>query len=449
MLDSKTQKSFLDGKLEIPLVDCELRQCGSNSPTIYKGPAVLGQDEQGGLILRFFGLEHPQNAMMTSLMSELRYQPGVLIPETDYYDFVGYDPHRNPWHARGLSGDWSFGASVYVKLNVRTIEKTQENITKRKRRSSSVDAYVPGSFDLPWHGLTRSDTGSNVDLFETNQGAFKWKVRNVGDGLRISFHVENGDVEPHYRRFLIALAMVAGKSVDPTLANIADQEGGFSTQLHTQRRPLWTSKLLRPLPRHGSHVSVEEASSAHDFIHAFLTSIDRIHPEPCDLTNHVYGLWHRILRAGEHDVANSSLVLSVAIEALLHGAFKSEVDIDEGFLQEVGHAQAMLTKIDLKDRARARIVASLDGATNPNARDILYRLVKQGFIEQTHVVAWKKLRNAAAHGEDLGNHENLQVNLDLYHRCLGLFYRLIFIVIGYRGAYVDYSTRHWPDTKFG
>lgn len=448
MLDNKTHKSFLDGKLEIPLVDCELRQRGSDSPAIYKGPAVLGQDEQGGLLLRFFGLDHPKDVMMTSLASGLRYQPGVLVPETDYYDFIGYDPNRNPWRAWALNGDWSFGASVYVKLNVRTIEKTQENIPKRKRRSSAVDAYVPGKFELPWHGVTYSETGSNVDLFEANHGRFKWKIRNVGDGIRIAFHIENGDIEPHYRRFLIALAMVAGKSVDPTLVNMYEHDGGSSTQLHTQRRPLWASKLLRPLPRHGSHVSADDASCAHDFIHAFLTSIDRIHPEPQDLTEPIYGLWHRILRAGEHDVANSSLVLSVAIEALLDEAFKSKVDIDEGFVQEVDHAKAVLVGVELKDRARARITASLNGATNPTPRGILYRLAEQGFIEQNHVVAWKKLRNAAAHGEDFGSQEELQANLDLYHRCLGLFYRLVFIVIGYRGAYVDYSTRHWPEAKF-
>jgi hypothetical protein len=448
MLDSRMYKDFFKGALEIPLIDCELRQCGCDQPYIYKGPALLSQNEHGGLILQFFAIECPRYEATNASWLGMQSRPGELIPETEYFDFIGFDRFRHPWRSQRLSGSWQFGASTYVKFDVHSIKRTYEYSRNIKKRGSYIEAYTPGKFKLPWHALTRSDVGSTIDLFEAEYVEFKWRIRNAGDGIRIAFYVVDGDVEPHFRRFLSALSIVTGRPVDPIMIHNFDRTSQTTSELRTRQSALSTASLVGPLPQHAPRASAQEASSTHNFIRAFLMSIECIRPVHQDLTSHVYELWHRVLRAGQHDISNSALVLSVAIEALLDKVFRSEVDIDQEFLQEVNQAKEILSGLPIQARARGRIAASLDGAAKPSARSVMYRLAKQGFLQETNIADWKKLRNAAAHGEDLDDQSRLQSNLDLYYKCLGLFYRLIFVVIRYRGDYVDYSKRGWPDSKF-
>jgi len=44
--------------------------------------------------------------------------------------------------------------------------------------------------------------------------------------------------------------------------------------------------------------------------------------------------------------------------------------------------------------------------------------------------------------------DRLQQHFDRFFCCLDLFYRLLFVAIGYRGGFIDYSTRGWPPSSF-
>jgi hypothetical protein len=161
------------------------------------------------------------------------------------------------------------------------------------------------------------------------------------------------------------------------------------------------------------------------------------------------------LRAWENDLENSALVLSVAIEGLIKEAFASEHDVDAEFIDQLDRAKPILEKVELDKRARNCVLASIGNARKPRVGDVLHRLVEQGALHDGHVKAWSALRNTAAHGGTLADDDlALQAYIDRFHICLDLFYRLVFVIIGYRGHHRDYSVvcspaqQEWPIVPF-
>jgi hypothetical protein len=60
--------------------------------------------------------------------------------------------------------------------------------------------------------------------------------------------------------------------------------------------------------------------------------------------------------------------------------------------------------------------------------------VTERVASEVHLDAWKGLRHAAAHGSVLEDDDRaLQEHLDRFHVCLDLYYRLVFLLIGYEG----------------
>jgi hypothetical protein len=141
-----------------------------------------------------------------------------------------------------------------------------------------------------------------------------------------------------------------------------------------------------------------------------------------------------------------SWVLSVALEGLISKSVLDPADVDPEFVRQVDEAKPILKKIEIGERAMECVLSSLGNARRPRVQDALRRLVAKGVIGEVHTQAWKALRHAAAHGVMLVEDDDmlLQEHLDRYHVCLDLLYRLVFLLIGYTGKHVDYSTRDWP-----
>ena len=95
---------------------------------------------------------------------------------------------------------------------------------------------------------------------------------------------------------------------------------------------------------------------------------------------------------------------------------------------------------------RERIEASLGSAKFGAPKGALYTLAHNGVISEALVKLWIKLRNKAAHADQLRRtEEELQGFLDEVHGCMELFYALLLHHVGYVGKYYQYSIREWPE----
>ena len=163
----------------------------------------------------------------------------------------------------------------------------------------------------------------------------------------------------------------------------------------------------------------------------------------------LYRFWHRILRARHGDIENSSLVLSVAIEGIIMALCASEQDVDAQFLRLVEAAKPSVEGLAISERVRNSLLEHLKHAVNPRPMETMQRLKEQRVLTEAHIKVWRKMRNSGSHGAQLEDDDKeIEAHWQRYLCCLDMFYRLLFLVIGYKGNYVDRSRVGWPITRF-
>lgn len=421
--------------------DCVFRQCGLDSPIVYEGPGLLTQTRDKSILLRVFAapVDHSE-AFSRQFNDDLT--PGELVPDSQYYDFEGRDPYGTVWTANRISIETDFGYGTYVRARPRTLEKKEERSKPVER--PVVVAFLPGKMDLPWHAVTeKGERGWSLDRFETNAGCLEWRVAKTDDGAWLTFKCEDSPVEPRFAAFLRGLSILVGRRLKPICLSIFEGEQQTTKVLNRLHEPD-AERLLAPVS-----AQRDLSDDAHLFLERFMARAGEegeFGEGACGLA-HQY--WYRILRSRESDIENSSLVLSVAVEGLVKKTLLSKTDADPEFVKQAEEAKPILKKAGLGPRALDCVLSSLGNAKHPRVSDALRRLATEGVASEAHIKAWKGLRNAAAHGSVLEEDGRaLQEHLDRFHVCLDLYYRLVFVLIGYNGRHTDYGTRGWPTRRF-
>jgi hypothetical protein len=100
------------------------------------------------------------------------------------------------------------------------------------------------------------------------------------------------------------------------------------------------------------------------------------------------------------------------------------------------------------ERFRARTDGLLAQLSQAQPKGTLLSLAEQGVVETEHVQNWSKLRNVAAHANALGG-AGFQELIDRCHATVVLVHHLVFHLIGYKGAFTDYSKYSYPVGRFG
>jgi len=412
-----------------------------SSEIIYKGPGLFMQEVDKSIRLRVFAAPvEPSDAFHREFDQHLT--PGVLVPDSHYFDFEGKDPYGTVWSANSISIDTDFGSGTYVRAQPRFFEKKEERLKPAER--PVVVAFIPKKIDLPWHVVTKTgDGGISVDRFEGNSGRFEWRIKRMDDGAWLSFECAGSPVEPYFEAFLRGLSILTGTRLNPICRSIYEGNRQTTRILNRLHEPD-AQKLLAPMS-----MQRDFAGDAHLFLARFVeaaANATELRDAPSNLA-HRY--WHRILRARESDIENSSLVLSVAVEGLIMKTLVSRVNVDEDFVKQAIDAKPLVEKAGLGPRALNCVLKRLDSAAKPRVQDALRQLASGGVISDEHLKAWEKLRHAGAHGGVLEDDDRaLQKHLDRFHVCLDLYYRLVFLLIGYTGKHTDYQSRGWPTGHF-
>jgi hypothetical protein len=411
-----------------------------DSPIVYEGPGLLTQEPDKSIRLRVFAALVDHSEAFQRLFNR-DVMPGQLAPDSQYYDFEGRDPYGAVWRGKRIWIETDFGSGTYVRARPRMLEKMEEHLKPVER---SVVAFLSGEIKLPWHVVTeKGEQGWSVDRFEGKAGCFEWRIAKTDDGAWLTFKCEDSSVESRFEAFLHGLSILAGRSLKPIYYSMCEDDWKTTRMLNRLHEPD-DEKLLAPIRTQRSF-----AKDAHLFLERFMGKAadeKQVGEGPCDW---VHRYWHRILRARESDIENSSLVLSVAVEGLVKKTLLSERDVDPEFFKQAEEAKPILKKAGLGPRALGCVLSSLGNAKHPRVQDVLRRLVTEGIASEAHLKAWKGLRHAAAHGSVLEDDDKaLQEHLDRFHVCLDLYYRLIFLLIGYEGRHTDYGMRGWPTRAF-
>jgi hypothetical protein len=444
-MDKKQIDAFLAGTLEIPFAQCRLTQRGVSMPIMYEGPGLLMQDADCNPRLRLFAQYVPSHeAIPRDLFRP--FAPGTIVPEPEYYDLVAVDLTGAEWSAERLSLSTTYGTTgTYMEARPWHVDKRES--VEGSSNGGTLRAFLRDEIRLPWHIVTKQgEFGGRLDVFASETAGCSWHVKKKDEGVELTFTARDGDLQHHFERFLRAFSILVGRDVRPTFFVMKDG-GSRVTRLQRRYPANEGSAIVTPL---NLDRAAADAGDAHAFLACHMVHSRGEFPEPYDYSEVMYRSWHRILRASKGDIENSSLVLSVAIEGVIKTVFASDHDADEDFHAQVTDVRPRLKAMDLPDRVRQCIQSSLGNALKPRVQDVLKRLIAQGAISQAHIDAWKELRHAAAHGELLiaDSEPALQAHLNRFHCSLDLFYRLVFVIIRYRGKHCDLSTPGWPESLF-
>ena len=86
---------------------------------------------------------------------------------------------------------------------------------------------------------------------------------------------------------------------------------------------------------------------------------------------------------------------------------------------------------------------------NPTVKGALEEIAQRGTFPREWVNVWSKLRNRSAHADKINPDKiKSQKLIDQMYCCFALYYRILFLIIGYKGKYTDYSQVGWPEKDF-
>lgn len=434
----KTIDSFISNTFEIDCIDIILTQKVDKEPIVYAGPGTICQDENGILQLKLY-------SKISDIKKELSHQfkhhtPGKIISGDNYFTLKAVDMSGKEWVSDNIwvSANVSFPASGQViKSKLREIKSMEDGSTTEK---NYLFIIVPGKHEIPCNEKEDLPNGGwrlNRSVFSANNIDFEFKqldncliinVNSTPDCLK----------EDTYVKILEALSVITGLIIRPVVVKNTQQDHSV---LKIESVSNSYSNKAFPLPF--KHSTPDDLQSFSGFFEKYLAAIDAPYSD-------LFGFWHKVNRAWQASIENSSLSIGVAIEGIISTYFGELGLPDDEITQQAEKAKQELNTIDIGKRIKERLLSSIGGLLkNTSPKGALYQMAQDSLIRKEMADVWLKLRNKSVHPDKLNEDPRaLQKYIDQIYTCIALFYRLFFIIIGYDGSYIDYSEDGWPEKKY-
>ena len=433
----ETIERFLSNIFEIDCIDICLTQKIDNEPIVYTGPGTIYQDEHGELRLKLY-------SKITDIKKELSHQfkyhkPGKLIAEDNYFTLKAIEMSGTEWIADNVwvsANVWFPTSGQVIKSSLREIKTIEKGSTTEK---NYLFIIVPGNYEIPCNkkeDLPNGGSRFNKSVFTANNIDFEF--RKLDNCLIIN--AESARVylkEDTYVKFIEALSIITGLIIRPVVVKDTQQDHSV-----LKIKSVTNSRANKKFPQPFKHSTSGDLQSFSSFIGKYLEAIDAPFSD-------LFGFWHKINRAWQADVTNSSLSLGVAIEGITRSYFWELGLPDDEIAQQADEARQKFSNIDLGERIKDRLLSSIGGLLNNSSpKGALYQMGKDGLLSKKMAGEWLKLRNKSVHPDKLNEDPRaFQKYIDQIYTCIALFYRLLFIIIKYEGSYVDYAEEGWPEKK--
>ena len=177
----------------------------------------------------------------------------------------------------------------------------------------------------------------------------------------------------------------------------------------------------------------------------FMKSYISFHQEP---RSEMYEWWRKINDVSKNIFEVRALVYSVSIEGIINKYYNNLVTKNESFLTILKQDKALLKsyKNSFNDSTYQRLSNSLAYFQNETATSRLNYLCTQGLLDEQLIKSWKRLRNPLAHGDFTTTTNQPYEKMEDYQKdllsCLELFYRLVFLKIGYMSNFKKISDKN-------
>lgn len=449
--------AYIGGLLVIDCVEITFTQNDSKTPKIYVAKGCIKASPDLGVEARLIcsrDLGEPYDPM-AAFTSGDNFTPGVLLPDSHYYQLS----------ARDLAGNVWTHPSVDLKVEDSPEVVVLSFYCDRIQTESSFSGARPYAFfvfqdDLAFpenmHKTTSVESGgqfeSRATRIEGSKGmlagmSVSYDKRKYEPGERYSEFVavapEEHSLPMDFQdRILEAIRFCTASMSSPVMSETAFD--GKRTLELSKSRPLNNSGMVH------APISTSRPDSAQDFYkllecYFLYACANAKGKEFAPISSKLGGIF--TLKGVWLDTI--ALLLGVAVEGVLkEEMFKDIVKMESTLLGDIQKMLEHLKSAPVGESFVARLAGAIKGMSSTSASDRLHALIQAGALEEEDRKAWKRIRNKTAHGSFEIDSGKLQQVLDDIFRLTTLIYKLVFMLIGYSGSYSNRAPRGWRDDKF-
>jgi len=440
VLNEKIIKQVISYELVIDFIEIKLTQNTEEDPIVFIGPGSITQTIDGILSLKMY---HKIKDLAKEATHGLQhFEPGKIISDDNYFRFEGVDFSGKLWTSENVwvSGTISFpAAGRVIQTTLNEIVQIEEYKKSKENDNQTIIIICPGKYDFPCNekeDLPNDGWVLNRSVFEANNVNFDIKTNDEYMTIISKFDSKEINTD-YYFLILESLCIVSGGLVNAVLVNHY-YNGGNITKIKRIDKNLSNKKVNQLF----SHSKPHEIKSLATFVDRYLFFVNEPHSE-------LFGFWYKINRAWQADIENISLTLTVSIEGLSKKYFSKYGAPDKEILAQATDAREIINDSGLEEKIKLRLLANLNNLNSPSPKSILYGMSKDGLIHKKFAEVWVKLRNKSAHATEIEpDQKTFQKHLDRINICLTLFYNLLFLILNYKGSYINYSEKGWPDKDF-
>lgn len=151
-----------------------------------------------------------------------------------------------------------------------------------------------------------------------------------------------------------------------------------------------------------------------------------------------------VISVGNSLLGVQTLVRCVAVESLCNVISESSAINDNSLKNDQERLVQHLDNSGYQERFIKRVKGFLGAMRGISAKDTLNSLLKdQKILEESHIRNWSDLRHGRTHGRVVTG-ETAENDFNRMRAVLGLFYRLVFYMVGYTGPSKDYLKPEQP-----
>lgn len=436
---------LLTNNLVVEFFDGELAQQTGSHPAVYRGPGSISQDKDGQLQLKLFHSFSNGSDQVSDIRSTMaalnQLVPGKIVDSSHYYTFKAVDTKGRTWTAEQVSvkGQIQLGVATTGRVISGTLHAAKGEFklpAQVAKITGKTDFHfvVPGAFGVP---STTSGTQQGERFDQVSYKIFDdlaVELKRYDNRLEIGLR----GIQPEGGRDKAEVALQAlGFSVGAYLRPVFEREskGDGITQTIRSRGAHWEQvRLGSPIMNNW----LADSDNMLKFLSAFLANVSA--PDSV-----LMGFWFRIYAAWISDYDIRALAVTTAIEGIVKAYYKDLRAPDKDFVKQINAAKPVVEALEIGERAKKRLVASLNDAKGASIKSALYALEKDHVLTGQQIQCWDDLRNRKVHADVQGHDtDESQKLLDDVHACVELFYRLVFNKIGYDGTFVQFAVRGWP-----
>ena len=438
--NKETIDKFISNSFEIDCIDIRLTQKKDKDPIIYTGPGTICQDEHGMLQIKLYSKINDKKKELSHQFKQ--HTPGEIIADDNYFTLRAIDMSGKKWIADNICilPDASFpAAGLVIKAKIDEIKNIELNKTWSNTEKNHLSIIIPGQYKIPCNEKEDLPNGGrrlNRTVFSANEIDFEFRKFDSCLIINANSKTEKLDKDT-YIKLIEALSIIIGCKVRPIVIKNTQKDKDV-IKIRSVDNSFANKKLFPPF----KHSDPTEFESFTSFLEKYLVNIKSPFSD-------IFGFWHKISRAWQASIENSSLSIGVAIEGTLKSYFSETGLADEEILQQAEEAKKLIEDSDLGERIKGRLFGSIGLLKNASPKGALNQMVQKKWLNKAMVSEWKELRSKSVHPDKINQGSIVfQKYINQFNTCLTLFYRLVFIIIKYEGSYMDYSERGWPEKKF-